>query len=50
MFVPFTFVCFCEQAVFPEPSEDFSDMLTMFFRAIGIDQYVVQIDYNTLVQ
>ena len=40
--VPFTFVCFGIETVFPEASEQFTDVFLVFFQIVGIDEDVIE--------
>ena len=47
--VPFTFVCFGVETVFPEVLEQFADVFLVLFEIIGIDEDVIKIDHNAFV-
>ena len=47
--VPFTFIGFSEETVFPEVSEQFADVFLMLFEIVGIDKDVIEIDHDAFV-
>ena len=47
--VPFAFVCFGVETMFPKPSEQFADVFLVLFEIVGLDEDVIQIDHNAFV-
>ena len=45
-FVKLTFIGVCIQSVFSETSEDLTNVGLVIGKVVGVDQDVVQIDYN----
>ena len=46
----FAFLCFSIKASFAEMYEYFFNMLVIFRHVIQIDEYIIQIDYDTDIQ
>ena len=47
--MPFTFICFGIETVFPQASEQFADVFLVLFEIIGIDEDVIEIDHDAFV-
>ena len=47
--VPFTFIHFGVETVFPKVSEQFVDVFLVLFEIVGIDKDVIDIDHNAFV-
>ena len=47
--VPFAFICFGVETVFPKASEQFVDMFLVLFEIVGIDEDIIKIDHNAFV-
>ena len=47
--VPFTFICFGVETMFPEVSEQFTDVFHVLFEIFRIDKDVSQIDHDAFV-
>ena len=47
--MPFAFISFGVETVFPEASEQFADVFLVLFEIVGIDKDVIEIDYNAFV-
>ena len=47
--VPFAFIFFGVETIFPEASEQFADVFLVLFDIVGIDENVIEIDHNAFV-
>ena len=47
--VPFAFICFGVETVFPKASEQFMDVFLVLFEIVGIDKGIIEIDHNAFV-
>ena len=47
--VPFAFIHFGIETVFPQASEQFADVFLVLFEIVGIDEDVIKIDYDAFV-
>ena len=47
--MPFAFICFGVETVFPKASEQFADMFLVLFEIVGIDEDIIKIDHNAFV-
>ena len=47
--MPFAFIRFGVETVFPEASEQFADVFLVLFEIIGIDEDVIKIDHDAFV-
>ena len=47
--VPFAFVGFGVETVFPQASEQFADGFLVLFEIVGIDKDVIEIDHDAFV-
>ena len=47
--VPFAFIRFGVETVFPKASEQFTDVFLVLFKIVGIDEDIIEIDHNAFV-
>ena len=47
--VPFTFIRFGVETMFPQASEQFTDVFLVLFEIVGIDEDIIEIDHNAFV-
>ena len=47
--VPFTFICFGVETVFPKVLEQFADVFLVHFEIVRIDEDVIAIDHDAFV-
>ena len=47
--VPFAFIRFGVETVFPQASEQFADVFLVLFEIVGIDEDIIKIDHDAFV-
>ena len=47
--MPFAFIHFGVETMFPQASEQFADVFLVLFEIVGIDEDVIEIDHDAFV-